>query len=188
MHVRFDRRTGNITGIGSRTVPEQDSLAVALSEVRPLLEGTIPWTSRRVQYNTKTKEMALVNCNVTEMQGHYINDFLYELPEDDIEDPDLIVVQDVPNKCWKFFVGQSLRNNLKRSQINLTHTMMVSVTAKGDPNVLYKTLFVPLSSVLSDNYAVLPFSMPFEYTDENISVYTARRFDTYQFKRIINEQ
>lgn len=187
MHVRFDKRTGDITGIGARPRADQDSIAVPLSDVQQLLDGVIPWSSRRVQYNPKSKDLELVNSKVTEIHGNSINDFIYEVPEDSIEDPDLTIVQDIPNKCWKFLIGKGLKRNLNRSQINLTYTMMVSVTAKGDPNILYKTLFVPLAQVLADNYVVLPFTMPFEHTGESISVYTARRFDTYQFKRIFNE-
>lgn len=188
MYVRFNSKTGEITGIGAQPHIEKASIAVPLDEVKPLLDGTIPWRSRRVQYNPKIKDLELVNANITEIHGNSINDFIYEIPEKEVEDPDFLIVQDVPNTCWKFYLGNKLRNNLKNSQINLTYNMMISVTAKGDPNILYKTLFVTLSQVLADNYVVLPFTMPFERTDENISVYTARRFDTYQFKRIFNDR
>jgi hypothetical protein len=46
---------------------------------------------------------------------------------------------------------------------------------------------VHIGKTLSDNYCIVPFDMPFELTDSSISIYTSRRFDTYQFKRIFDE-
>lgn len=186
MYVKFNKQTGVITGIGPQPYAGQDFISVPLFEVQQLIDGVAPWRNYRVQYNPKVKKFELTNIKDTKVYGNTINDFIYEVPEARCVDPDVTIVQDIPNECWKFFIGHQLRNNL--TQANLTNSMMVSVTAKGDPNVLYKTLFVPLSDIFTNNYVVLPFTMPFERTNEDISVYTARRFDTYQFKRIFDEQ
>ena len=188
MHVRYDADSGEISGIGARQRPDSNSIEVPLSEVKEILEGRQPYSSYQVLYNTKTKQMEFVSKHVDEVIGSTINDFIYELPEDTINEPDFQIIQDVPNTCWKIIIGKTLRDNLLKRGVSLNHKMALSVTERGDPNILYKTLFADLSNVVADNYVVLPFSMPFEYTDCPLSVYTARRFDTYQLKRIFNEQ
>ena len=54
-----------------------------------------------------------------------------------------------------------------------------SVTKQSDPNVLYKLLNF-------DETMSLPFTDKFEFDDDEISVYTTRRFDSYFFE-VVNE-
>lgn len=188
MHVRFDKDTGDIIAIAGQPQVVENSIPVPLSEVRGILDGVELADNYQVLYNPKTKEMEFKSRHDTSVNGDSINDFIYEVPTKEVEDPDVQIIQDVPNTCWKVVVGQTLKDNLRKKGITLNQQMMLSVTAKGDPNILYKTMFVDLGRVIAENYAVLPFTMPFEKTAESISVYTSRRFDTYHFKRIFDEQ
>jgi len=188
MHVGYAPDTGEILGIAARQRPDVNSVAVPLAEVKGILEGLELISNYQVQYSTESKQMEFASKHNTEVTGTTINDFIYELPEDNEQDSDIQIIQDIPNTCWKIVIGKRLRENLMKKGINLNHKMVLSVTEKGDPNILYKTLFADLSSIVTDNYVILPFSMPFEYTNQPFSVYTARRFDTYQIKRIFNEQ
>ena len=113
-----------------------------------------------------------------------VKDTIYEIPTLDVGDADLTVTQDVPNSCWKVELGKTFKQNLRSKGVSLNANVMLSVTEKNDPNILYKTLFVDFNRLVNENYFILPFTMEFENVDTPVSVYTSKRFDTYQFKRI----
>ena len=54
--------------------------------------------------------------------------------------------------------------------------MYFSITAKHDPNILYRSLKIPLS-MLADKL-VIPFKYDAEHK-EDLSIYTAKYFDSY---------
>ena len=187
MYVKFDQKTGTVIGVRGKEYTEENSIPVELAEVQDILDGIVLADEYEVRYNTKLKQMEFAKRNDNKIVGNSINDFIYEMPVKLIEDPDIIVVQDIVNTCWKIHIGARLGSSLRNKGVGISDRMMLSITAKGDPNVLYKTLFVELSDIVRNNYVVLPFTMLFESTSQPISVYTSRRFDTYQFKRIFNE-
>lgn len=188
MYVSFEKDTGKIKNISNEKDESANIIEVLLPEVVGLIEGKEPFSAYAVEYNAKTKSLEFVNKFEHVLDHFSVNDFIYEMPESDTNDPDILLIQDVPNTCWKIKIGDDLRKNLRSKGVRLNQGMMFSITAKGDPNVLYKTLSVHFGTVVNDNYCIVPFSMPFEEEREAISVYTSRRFDTYQFKRIFNEQ
>jgi hypothetical protein len=188
MYVIFDKETGSILGIKATEYTGENSIPVPLDKVRKLISGEDSTTAFEVRYNTKIKQMEFGSRYDTQMRGNSVNDFIYDVPQGVGKSPDILIVQDVVNTCWKVHIGAVLGDSLRRKGVTVNDRMMLSVTAKGDPNILYKTLFVELADVVRDNYVVLPFTMPFEHSDEPISIFTSRKFDTYQFKRIFNEQ
>lgn len=188
MFVSFEKDTGKILSISNEKTDDANIIEVPLSDVVTLIEGKESFKDYAVEYNAKTKSLDFVNKFEHVLDHYSVNDFIYEMPEDDCEDPDIMLIQDVPNTCWKIKIGDDLRKNLRAKGVKLNQGMLFSITAKGDPNVLYKTLSAHFGTVVNDNYFIVPFSMPFEEEHEQISVYTSRRFDTYQFKRIFNEQ
>ena len=184
MYVSFQRDTGKILSISNEKDETANVLEVPLSEVKGLVEGIESFNSYSVEYNAKTKSLDLINKFEHTLDHFSVNDFIYEMPEDDIKDADIVLIQDIPNTCWKIKMGNDLKKNLKSKGVRLNQGMLFSITEKGDPNVLYKTLSVHFGTVVNDNYYIVPFSMPFEETDQPISVYTSRRFDTYKLERI----
>lgn len=186
MHVIFEKDSGKILGFSPKA-EHKNSIPVPLSEVLGLLEGKEKKKNYRVEYNAKTKQLELCDQHRENFDGSSVNDFIYEIPEDYIEDADITIEQDIPNTCWKIKLGNQLKKNLQKKGIKLNTTLSFSITAKHDPNILYKTLSIDFSRVFNDNYAVVDFDMSFEQEKESISVFTSRRFDTYQFKRILNE-
>tara|TARA_B110000503_G_scaffold129783_1_gene202377 strand:- start:10193 stop:10765 length:573 start_codon:yes stop_codon:yes gene_type:complete len=184
-YVRFDKDTGRITSISGAKDETLSYIEVPLEDVMTMKMGIEPFSNYKVDYNPRTKTLELVSKAEYVLDGYSVSDFIYEMPDTEIKDADITVIQDIPNTCWKIAVGKTLRRNIREKGINLNTSMMFSVTAKGDPNVLYKTLFAHTAQTVNDNYCIIPFSMPFETTNEPISVYTSRKFDTYQFKRVI---
>jgi len=186
MYVIFEKDTGKVLGISPKS-ENQNSIPVNLSDVTGLLNGTESKRNYIVEYNSRNKQLELRHRNRESFDGSSVNDFIYEIPEGIIEDPDVVIEQDKPNTCWKIRLGTQLKKNLRKKGIKLNTSLSFSVTAKHDPNILYKTLSVDFARVLNDNYVVIDFSMPFEIENTPLSVFTARRFDTYQFKRISDE-
>ena len=184
MYVQFEKDSGKIIRIG----PSKDgdnTIEVPLSMVNNLIEGKEKFKDYKVEYNSKTKTLELISIHEHILDQLTVNEFIYEIPVSDIKEPDITVIQDIPNTCWKIQIGKELKHNIRSKGVTLNSNMLFSITAKGDPNVLYKTLSVHFGTVVNDNYFIAPFNMPFETTEEPISIYTPRRFDTYQFKRIV---
>jgi hypothetical protein len=187
-YVIFNKDTGEITGIRN-SVDESDTyIQVPLKDVLSLKRGQESKKNYIVQYNPKSKTLELQSKYDQSFDAASVNDIIYEIPTDNVDDADVQIVQDIPNTCWKIKVGNTLKKNIKSKGINLNASMMFSITEKGDPNILYKTLSVHVGQALNDNYYVVPFSMPFEETNTPLSIYTVRRFDTYNLTRIFNEQ
>jgi len=184
MYVTFNKDTGDVLSVGNELDSNASYITVPLSNVVSILEGTEPTRNYMVQYNPKTKTLEFVSRFEHVYDDVTVNEFIYNIPETEIKDPDILLIQDIPNTCWKVKVGKKLKTNLRSKGISLNANIMFSITAKNDPNILYKTLFIDFGRMVNDNYYIIPFTMPFETVNESISVYTSRRFDTYQLKRI----
>lgn len=187
-YIIFNKDNGEILSISNVADNNESYIQVPAAEVLSLKQGTEDISNYHVQYNPKIKELELKSKYEFALDALTVNDSIYELPEDAIDDADVQVTQDIPNACWKVTLGKSLKENIKRKGINLNASFLFSVTKKGDPNILYKTLSVHVGQTVADNYCVVPFDMPFETTKIPVSVYTARKFDTYQLTRILDEQ
>lgn len=186
MYVKFEEKTGKVLGISPKQGKE-NSIPVKLSEIQTLLDGKEPRRNYRVEYNAKNKQLELKHQFIQSFDGTDVNDFIYEIPEKHTKDPDILVEHNILETCWKIKIGSRLKKNLGENNIRLNQTLYFAVTKKHDPNILYKTLSVDFSQAFGDNYAVLPFTTDFERKDIPVSVFTARKFDTYQFKRVIND-
>ena len=57
--------------------------------------------------------------------------------------------------------------------------MYLSVTAKYDPNILYRSLEFKVADLLSDITSIIPFTLDAESVPQNVSIYTAKYFDSY---------
>ena len=187
-YVIFNKDTGEISGIRNSVSDTDSYIQVPLKDVLSLKQGKESKKNYIVQYNPKTKTFDLQSKYDNSFDSASVTDIIYEVPLDADNDADIQIVQDIPNTCWKIKIGNSLKKNIKSKGINLNANMMFSITEKGDPNILYKTLSAHVGQTLDDNYYVIPFSMPFEKENVPISIYTVRRFDTYNLTRIFNEQ
>jgi hypothetical protein len=186
-YVVFNKDSGAIISVGNQASDTDSYIQVPQPDVLTILRGEERATNYHVQYNPKTKELEFQSKHEFTLDSTSVKDFIYELPQDSIDDADVQVIQDIPNSCWKIKLGDTLKSNIKNKGINLNARFLFSITKKGDPNILYKTLNVHIGQTVSDNYCIIPFDMPFETTSVPISVYTSRRFDTYQLTRIVNE-
>jgi hypothetical protein len=187
MLVFYEEKTGIVRGLGPKPREGFNHIEVDKKDVIDLILGKEMRRNYRVDYNPKTKELELRHVHDTDFFNKDIQDYLYEIPSTDIVDPDITVIQDMPNKCWKFLLGTDLKTNLNKKKAKLRGVDLFSITKKHDPNILYKSLFVDLTRTLHDNYFIIPFDAEFETQDLDFSIYTLRKFDSYQYKRVFNE-
>jgi len=187
MYVKYLQDTGQILGIGPRDDVNHHTIQVDYDQVKAIIEGKESKRNYRVNYNAKNKDLELVNVHENSFDGSDVRDFIFEISKTQQKDPDVLVVQDQLNTCWRIKLGETLQKNLKSKGIRLNSTLDFSITALHDPNVLYKSFSVNFSNILQDREVILDFDMPFEYTDQDISVFTGKRFDSYQFEKITSE-
>lgn len=187
MFVKYLEDSGKIVGIGPRDDVNHQTIEVDFDEVKSIIEGKESKRNYRVEYNPKKKDLELVHIHEQSFDGASVRDFIYEIPQQEHTDPDLTIIQDQPNTCWRVRLGSELQKKLKSKGIRLNSLLDFSITAPHDPNILYKTFSVDFSNIFQDREVLVDFSMPFEDEKEPISVFTAKRFDSYQFKRILND-
>lgn len=113
----------------------------------------------------------------TVLQGNLvlIKDKIYRVEKS----KDVVVRQNTVKKCWEISLNNQLKNFLIQSK-KLTDSMLYfSVTEKHDPNILYRSINFSLSDLLSSKSYVIPFKYDFEFKNTDISIYTAKYFDSY---------
>lgn len=186
MYVCFEPDTGTILKV-TNTLSNADKnfISVDINDVRTLLSGEEQLTNYKVEFNPKTKELEFKPRYELHVSNFNINDVIYQVPQN-VDDADLTVIQDLDNKCWKVLISSELKRNLKNKGVGLNMNIYFSITALNDPNLLYKILDIDFSRSLRDHYFVAPFTEEFEKDICDISLYTAKQFDTYSFKRIKN--
>ena len=92
-------------------------------------------------------------------------------------DADVIVIQNKVTKCWSVRLSNSTRRFLETSNYNAQDKMFFSITAKYDPNILYRNIEFTLQDILK-HAKEYSFEHEIEDTDE-VSVYTTKFFNLY---------
>jgi hypothetical protein len=184
-YVEFDSDTGKVLSARSSKPDGTNSyIEVTPDQIKTLKDGTERFDQYIVEYNGQTKTLELKYKNELKFDDLSVKEFIYNIPTNNIDDADITVIQDIDNTCWKILIGKAFKKSLKDKGIALNSTLYFSITAKNDPNILYKQIKCNFAESVRTNYFVIPFTEEFEYTLANISVYTVRLFDTYCFKRI----
>jgi predicted CopG family antitoxin len=186
-YVEFESDTGNLLSVrSSKPDGEHSFIEVEYDQIKSLKEGTESFSQYIVEYNGKTKALELKYKNELDFNDFSVDEFIYKVPTTGIDDPDITIIQDIDNTCWKILIGKQFKKSLKEKGIALNSTLYFSVTAKNDPNILYKLLSCNFAESVKQNYFVIPFTEDFEYELNDVSIYTIRMFDTYLYTRMKN--
>ena len=102
---------------------------------------------------------------------------LYQIAVD--KEYDIIVQQNTLSKSWSLSLNPYTKKFLQTSGYRSDETLYFSVTAKYDPNVLYRSLEFTVGDLLSDASSVIPFIFESEADSKDVSIYTAKYFDSY---------
>jgi hypothetical protein len=180
--VYFNESTGVVTHIvrNKQDDLDQPCIEVDLDEVQPVLSHKIPLKDIIVEFDPIQKSYAIKKTKL-DVELYDVNEGIYEFVTD-ADSPDIILTQDIIDKCWRVEIDKQLRANLLEARVGIDVLLTFSVTQKSNPNVLYKILRVPLKTLVDTSYYILPYSEPFEFEINPVSIYTSRRFDTYVYK------
>ena len=102
-----------------------------------------------------------------------LGDKLYSVERD--KEYDIIITQDTRDKLWFLDLNPSTLKFFQLSNYSQEDMLYFSVTAKHDPNILYRSLKIPLNS-LKEKIAI-PFINDNE--KEDVSIFTAKYFEAY---------
>lgn len=188
MFVCFEKDSGKINQI-TNEIPDQGNnfIEVEPEEVTTLLSGKENMSLYIVEFDPLEKMLKLRHRNNIAKVYIDIKRAVYKIPTINI-DPDLEIIQDFDNTCWKFLLGDKLKINLKSAALSYNNNLTFSITKAHDPNLLYKVLRLNLKELIDKNYCILPFEMDFEKTNTSISIFTEKLFSNYKFTRIKNGQ
>jgi len=102
---------------------------------------------------------------------------LYQVQVD--REYDIIVQQNTQNKTWSMIINPYIKKFLQTSGYKPTETLYFSVTSKYDPNILYRSLEFTVSDLLSEKTSIILFTTELEQDSTDVSIYTAKYFDSY---------
>lgn len=176
-YVTFDE-TGNLQGIYNRQPTDENFVKVDSSDVETLISGKEQFRHYLVVFDKTQKKHILKHIYNEENYLDDINDQIYCIPTDKIEDPDIIITQDIKHKKWCFEVDKQIKTNFENNNLNFTQPMGFSITRKNNPNHLERFLIVDIMSILSGNYTV-EFEDEIELDPNALSVYTSKRLESY---------
>ena len=133
------------------------------------IEETASLTTLKLDY---TPTIEVKNGNII-LSGKY----LYQAQID--KEYDIIVQQNISNSSWNIVLNPYTKKFLVSSGYAPTDILYLSVTAKYDPNILYRSLEFKVADLLSDITSIIPFTLDAESVPQNVSIYTAKYFDSY---------
>lgn len=107
---------------------------------------------------------------------------LYQVQID--KEYDVIVQQNSISKTWNIILNPYTKKFLLTSGYRPGEILYFSVTSKYDPNVLYRSLEFSVADLLSENSAVIPFKYAAEGNINEVSIYTAKYFESYAHESI----
>lgn len=189
-YVYFTPETGRINKIGTKEDTTQFlAIQVDSEEVKSIMSGKARLENYRVVFDKTEKEYILQETLA--IKDDHIYNVLYEVPykevltEENNKEVDLVITQDLKEKCWKLKLGDNIRKIFERDGAFLAKDISFSITAKHDPNILYKTINVNFGSLLNNGYEVLPFHYSFEHNGNDVSIFTSKIFETFLYEKVI---
>lgn len=102
---------------------------------------------------------------------------IYQIETD--KEYDIIVQQNTVTKTWSMMLNPYTKKFLLSSGYSPEEVLYFSITEKYDPNILYRSLEFKISELLADTTKEIPFIYDNENNDGDVSIYTAKYFDSY---------
>jgi hypothetical protein len=175
-YVFFNSETGEIEKISNSCQETQNFLFIKVltQNVDDIFTGKKRIEDYKVVYNLQKDSYDLIFLD-NEVIIPYIGDKIYQIPkvfESNIYSYDLTVRHNIQDNCWNFF----LNNNSKR----ISKKLFFSITAKNDPNILYRTIIIDTD--VDDDCISIPFIYENEFDSNNISVFTNKVLNKYSYE------
>jgi len=168
-------------------------IEVELTDVINILEGKTTPQDYKVEWSKVHEKYLLHDRGVVDIAELDVTEIVYQIPEesdytyktDDSGNellPDITVVRDVKNTCWKFLIGtqfaQKIKLNFEIGRLNVHF----SITEYNNPNILYRTMLINLEDLARNHYTIIDFKDEYETSTLPLSVFTVKRYDDYVYK------
>jgi hypothetical protein len=172
-YVFFNSETGDIEKISNSREEIQNFsfIKVLTQNLDDIFTGKKRIEDYKVVHNLQKDSHDLIFLN-DEIIVPHIGDKIYQIPkvsESKIHSYDLTVRQDIREKFWHFFINDNVKQ--------ITNKLFFSITAKNDPNILYRTFIV--DTRIDKGCVSFPFVYEKEFDNKNISVYTNKVLNKY---------
>lgn len=92
---------------------------------------------------------------------------------------DLVIKQNNKLKQWEFSLNPITKKFLKTAGFSTEDVVYFSITEKYDPNILYKSLSVPVQELINNEYVNIKFDEDINFSDVETSLYTTKYFENY---------
>lgn len=92
---------------------------------------------------------------------------------------DISVCQNKIENKWYVYLNRDTKRELIKSGFRSNDIIYFSVTAKHDPNILYKTMEFKVKDLLSNRIREYPFQESWESDGTEVSIYTSKFFESY---------
>lgn len=185
VYVYFNINTNKIEKILNTQDPLTNNLnfiKVKEADVENIFSGKSRIEDFKVLYNSKIKNFKLTHLS-EKIDYQTIDSKIFRIDKienSNIDSYDITVRQNNKDNCWNFFVNKSLT-----TIESVSSSLFFSITAKNDPNILYRTIAIRIDIVDGDC-----ISIPYIYNTErdiaNLSVYTNKVLSTYAHE-VIND-
>ena len=96
---------------------------------------------------------------------------------------DLIIRKNNVERKWEVHLNPHTKKFLTTAGFTSEDTIFVSVTEKYDPNILYKTINIPVESLVQKGSLYIDFE---DTSERNLdcSIYTTKYFENYGYEEI----
>lgn len=181
--VYFDVETGEISSIGNRKDTDSNYIEVNSTEVAKIMSGEKHINDYKVIFDVGLKDYQLRERGDLETENDHVYNTLHEISSL-ADNADVIITQDTKNKKWTIKVTEDLRSYLRSEAVSINSNIFFSVTAKHDPNIFYRSLDLKVDDLIKSDFVEFPFKFRFEFDKEDVSIYTAKYFESYQYEKI----
>ena len=188
-YVYFDQETGKIEKIGGKSDPKGLSFITVDSKiVKPILSAEKSLDDYIVEYDITKKQLSVKELKRPETEDERsLLTFKEILKTQKTKKIDVLLQQDFKNKCWAISLSEKIKEQFHDESAYIRSNMFFSVTKKGNPNILYRTISFPISDLIKQDKLSVPFECDFEFDKLEVSVYTSSYFDVYKYE-VLDEE
>jgi len=182
MYVYFDPDNGKIIKISNREeqIQGHHSLYVNFDDVADIQKGIRRLEDFIVTYNPVENRLQVTD-QIEKVRIPNVRDRLYKIPQH-VPDADLTISNYKDE--WSIYIDNEKRLEQVSMQKQFTFNleMHFSITDKNDPNILHQAIKVSYQSLLNEEIVSLNDQIKTTIDPNNVSIYTAKYFDKYNFE------
>lgn len=186
--VYYDPDSGFVKYITGSLVYDLPYVTVQYDQVKGIIEGTEHLENYKIIFSPDDKDFIFIKKDDEEETLQTIDEIIFQLPAivDTAQplqyDPfnDITIIQDYNDTCWKIYINGLLANSIKSKHLYFDREFHFYITEYNDPNILHKTMIVPIKDLVENFYYIIPFDS-LDYSETKVSIFTRKLFTKYQY-------